>query len=550
MRVVLAALFSERYPSAGESHGISAIGGQLVADLGATLESLDLLDMVAAGRDASDDLLQIVREKQPNIIAISVTYGTYDLLKKLVPALQSVAPAASLVLGGVLATYLDEDLLTEIAPLATVVVGEGETPFSQLVLALRDKTDRARIPNLAFRRDGTGPVVRTQRINLNEKKLAPPYRAHLTSFIPQGIQLFAEATRSCSWSKCTFCKRGLLDVDGRGSEYRAFPGHRIGADLRKLVELGASSVTFADEDFLGEKIEHARWVLKTLQASGASGSLTFDASMTVHSVFAKKMSDSERVERLQILKDLHTLGLRKVFLGVESGSPSQLKRYAKGHSASEAAHAIAALRSLGVEVELGWIMFDPLCTLKEVEENIRFLLDNRAAEATSYVFNELRLQKDTKYVNLLKLHEVRSGRSLLDPILDRNTLSYSYRYLHAAIDVLMSTIKRWTGKLRPLHYPLKNMTRFGTSAALDHGVVEARQILGEMRVRLCELLLEGIQDLKGASTVSSDTEKHFELFISASRSRVAEWHNRLPARTQQVGIVKALHQGTEAGETA
>jgi len=65
--------------------------------------------------------------------------------------------------------------------------------------------------------------------------------------------------------------------------------------------------------------------------------------------------------------------MRRVFVGVESGSPAQLRRYGKGQTVAQTVDALRVASMLRVPLEFGFITFDPLLTPPELAENIAFL---------------------------------------------------------------------------------------------------------------------------------------------------------------------------------
>ena len=78
---------------------------------------------------------------------------------------------------------------------------------------------------------------------------------------------------------------------------------------------------------------------------------------------------------LRRLRQLHEMkpSLARVFVGLESGSDSQLRRYGKGQTTQGAVDALRAGSLLGLPLEFGFITFDPLLTQHELIENIIFL---------------------------------------------------------------------------------------------------------------------------------------------------------------------------------
>jgi radical SAM superfamily enzyme YgiQ (UPF0313 family) len=545
MRVVLTALFSERYPASGESHGLSVLAGQIRKDCSDLVESLDVLDMVAAGKDEREKLLSLIAKNSPHLIGISVSYGTFSKLIELVPLLKAAMPRGTqIVYGGPLATYLTEELLRKVDPDGIVFAGEGEIALVRFLRLGTHLEALHEIDNLAYL-DADSAVIRTSRRLSAVDALAVPDRSHLKRLIPSGIQLYSEFSRGCSWAHCTFCLRGLLDIEGSGTEYRRMPANRLVADLRSIRGMGGAALTFADEDLLGGSIEQMRDCVEMLEhvMLEVGGDLRFDASVTVHSIYMTKRSAAEQTERIALLRRLRTLGLRKLFLGVESGSPSQLKRYAKGHSRDEAAEAIKLIRKEDVLVELGWILFDPLCSLVEIGENLEFLIECDAVEATSYLFNELRLQRGTSYERLLRTHELRTGVGLVENRFDPDTLSYSYQYANPEAGALAEVTRSWAEHLRPIHYPLKNLTRYGLSGAMDDQLDVPRRVLRDLRLGMCQALLAETRRAIPESEASRMAT--IEGFISDASCRLLAWADGISPALRQVELVHTLLESAE-----
>jgi hypothetical protein len=65
--------------------------------------------------------------------------------------------------------------------------------------------------------------------------------------------------------------------------------------------------------------------------------------------------------------------LTRVFVGVESGSDSQLRRYGKGQTTTDIVAALRAGSLLGLPLEFGFITFDPLLAQEELGEILAFL---------------------------------------------------------------------------------------------------------------------------------------------------------------------------------
>lgn len=264
------------------------------------------------------------------------------------------------------------------------------------------------------------------------------------------------------------------------------------------MEEGVKSVTFADEDFFGASVKSALYIVESLEEFNKKniGKIGFDVSMTVHSIFSEKMDIDEITQRKDFLFRLKLCGLKKVFLGIESASRTQLKRYAKGHKKEDIIEAICMLRSCGVRIEIGWIPFDPLCTMDEIQENFEFLIENDLAKETSYIFNQLRLQTKTDYMRVLDSDERKTERKLYSSDFNKNTLSYSYTYKSNSVSNLIKRINKWGERIYPIQYPLKTLCRFGSDGALGKENDTARLILEKFRIALCYMTINIVASQK------------------------------------------------------
>lgn len=548
-RVSLVALYSSKYPAIGETHGISVLAGVIASLFEGRLDSLALYDMVASGTESDEQLEEFVRDTRPDILGISVTYGTYDFLTRTYGWLKAtVGPACLIVLGGPLATYLPQKLLQELDSAALVVCGEGEVAFAKIVQCWLDNAEPSSIPGLV--RMHQGRVVSWPRRLVDLSRVAAPYRRHIRTIVQQGAQVFSESSRGCSWAACTFCLRGLTDIAGNKSEYRVFPRERLLTDLRNLSAAGVRTVTFADEDFFGKSLPRCEELVETMEAfcGESEDSIEFDVSMTPHSIYTAKMSGEDCAVRSALVERLARCGLRKAFLGVESGSKTQLRRSAKGHTKEEAARAIQILREKGVSIELGWIMFDALCSLEELKENSDFLDEHSLVAATSYLFNELRIQPHTAYERLAQRAEKDTGSHFIDWRLDPNTLSYNYEYRDNRVRELVHIVRAWSKRLRPLHYPLKNFSRYGKTGILGEFTVPVNELLANARTDLLACFEELVTTLQDGGAVE-ESEGAFESVLSQLAEGVVNLFVAMPQTVQKHPEVARLLEVARPGCT-
>lgn len=499
LKILLIALYSDKYPSIGESHGTSVIAGEIVSKLSRyTFDYFEVIDMVIIDDKSIDNIKKLIYLNKPNIIGFSVNYGTYDILKEIfVDCNDYFEVVKPLVLfGGAISTYIPEELINNIYENAILVIGEGDETCPMVIDSWVNNKSFDNIPNLAYK--NFDKIIYTSRKLVSVNDLSVPYRKHISILGDTKAQFYTESSRGCSWASCTFCLRGLTDVKGRKDEYRRFNIDRVTSDINELSKLGINVITFADEDFLGGNINENELFVDQLNyfIKSKSLKLTFDASLTVNSIYSIKNSEDDQHRIMVLLKNLKDLGLRKIFLGIESGSNTQLKRFAKGHSKEEILKAIDILKRLNYDLEIGFIMFDPLCSLEEIYENIEFLYKNDLTQYVSFLSNELRLQINSNFLKQLKLIEQKHNVKLINDKLDFNTISYNYNYLRNEVSQLIGVVQFWNTRIRDIHYPLKNLSRYGDGGILGKYRKDILLIMKDLRNQYLLIIKDAIDEIK------------------------------------------------------
>jgi len=102
-------------------------------------------------------------------------------------------------------------------------------------------------------------------------------------------------------------------------------------------------------------------------------------------IYIRAESFDERDEDLLIL--MKKAGLITVFIGIESGNDETLKLFNKRSCVSKNTRVIELMEKIGINVEIGFIMFHPYETLEQLRENLEFFKRNRyvADNISSYV---------------------------------------------------------------------------------------------------------------------------------------------------------------------
>ena len=155
--------------------------------------------------------------------------------------------------------------------------------------------------------------------------------------------------------RCSFCSLWRIG-NGRYLE------REIGAVVEELRSIPERFVFFVDDEaFLDSR---RMWAL---------GEAIRQASLA-KSFFAYCRVDS-LLRDLDLLRFWHGIGLRRLFVGIESVFEQELSQYGKRQSREEIVRALRAAREIGISLFSNFVV-DPAYTQGEFEELIRFIEDN------------------------------------------------------------------------------------------------------------------------------------------------------------------------------
>ena len=444
-RICLINLFSPTHPVLVRPLSIEALAGDLNKVYGSGVQ-VKLFDLQL------EDLNSIVKKIEkvnPDIIGLSVKVGSSEQLEEIlnkIKTLQNNVPL--IVLGNILPTFASEQLLNKHKDVI-IVIGEGELAMRGLVKKVRESSsDYSDVSNLAYIKDGE--IIYTPRSALDLDEISLPSYDIVPEIAKRGGHIWLEASRGCN-GHCTFCSRRPI----RNKGWEPMPVDKVISDVRTLAtQHKVTHFRFTDDDFMGtgspDGIEHARKIAEGIKDLH----ITFDISARVDSIYSSKATPEENQQKLEVYRLLKEAGLTQVFLGIESGSTCQLKRFAKGVSVEENEKGIQLFKELGIQVVMGFITIDYLMGLEELKENIEFLEEMHVIDEDTTVFvsdplTSLRAQEGCAYIKMLK------NKGLLGPK-DSSLVAYSASYKDARVGRIAYIINEWKDETYPLVYALKN----------------------------------------------------------------------------------------------
>jgi hypothetical protein len=475
--VALIQLYGKMQPPNAEPLSVAVLAGALSAEIsGLSIElfTLSYLD----GEKGLGLLLNELTDCRPFLIGVSIPQSTYELSLKLLDSLFRQFPSSCIVIGHALPSYCPEAFLS-LYPKLIIIRGWGEESIIHLAnIVLRGENNLDIIPNLVFLHDG---ITASTTVKWPDKIYAP-----LRNYA-QNYYARIEASRGCSHNVCTFCTRPM------GSHNLEIPWIRrnyeqIISDLLELRSKGINRVTFTDEDFVGNDLEGA---LKIARKILEMGNFQFSLSVRADNIYSPQKSFLENEKSKKLFEALRDGGLELVFVGAESFSKAQLKRYVKGINPDDNLNALAVLRKLGINYEIGLVIFDPLTSMAEMQENLDILDRTGIWSKVGNLTTLLRPQAGSSYVKIL------ASAGLLGKF-NINTLSYDAKFLDSKIAILAKVYRGWEEEIDIIHLHCRNIERTSTSQT-----VFAKSLF-DMRSLFFRALKEAFKKLQSeASLVTS-----------------------------------------------
>lgn len=358
------------------------------------------------------------------------TLGLLDFLKEL-----SGKYDGPIIIGNVGARGLLKDELNALRSNIVIVVGQGEDSAIKLYDLLLKKNrifyedDLKLITNLRFL-DSEGELFETEtKPSMLAKSAAIPSEFGLLEAIARDDVITARSSSGCHFS-CVFCT--VKDINN-GQRWVGHNPESLKKYIRMVVKNGMrdGTIRLVDDDLAGD-IQNVKVVSETFheinQEYGVNISFGF-ATRASH--FANLKDTEEQAEkRIAIWNYAVSVGLQNVFLGLESGSTTQLRRLGKSTKAESNFKAASIALSLNVNLEIGFIPIDPFMEnvlwRTEMRDNIRLARHVDAAKTSPTWLAPMRAYEGSPIVTWLR------KKNLLRERIE-NTDEYAYEYVSTEV---------------------------------------------------------------------------------------------------------------------
>ena len=311
-----------------------------------------------------DQVRQILIDEQPDVIgATAITPSIYKA-ERLLQIAKEVHPTAFTVLGGIHATFMYQQVLTEAPWIDAIVRGEGEEIFVDLLRSLNDgrwRGARRGIKGVAYR-DGEKVVATAAAATVkNLDAITPDWGVLEWSkyiYIPMGKRVaIPNMARGCPFT-CSFCSQWKFWRD-----YRIRDPKLVVDEIEGLIrDHDIGFFILADEEPTINKKKFVAFCEELIRRD-----------LRILWGINTRVTDILRDEALLPL--YRKAGLIHVSLGTEAAAQLKLDRFNKETTVAQNKKAIQLLREAGIVVEAQFIVGLENETRETLEETYQMARD-------------------------------------------------------------------------------------------------------------------------------------------------------------------------------
>ncbi len=341
---------------------VAYLSGSLKA---AGFDDIHFID--AMTNDLEDDALRArIAELKPDVVGCTAITPSIYVAERVLEIAKEVVPEAVRVLGGVHATFMYKQVLSEAPWIDVIVRGEGEEIVTELMQAIdggRWPADRRKIKGLAFI-DGDEIVATQAASTVKDLEGIDPDWTLLEwekyIYIPLGVRVaIPNMARGCPFT-CSFCSQWKFWRD-----YRVRDPIKVVDEIERLVnDHDVGFFILADEE---PTINRKKFVVfcEELIARGLPDRIKWGINTRVTDIMRDK----------ELLPLYREAGLVHVSLGTEAAAQLKLDQFNKETTVAENKEAIRLLREADIFVEAQFIVGLDNETAETLDETYKMAWD-------------------------------------------------------------------------------------------------------------------------------------------------------------------------------
>jgi radical SAM superfamily enzyme YgiQ (UPF0313 family) len=386
-----------------------------------------------------DIVAEEVKKRNPDVVGFTLFEHGLDMNCRLAERIkkESTKNRIHITAGGLYPSLHAETLLKKYPALDSIVLYDGEETFTTLVESIKKNHPLSSVKGIIYREGNSIKKNPLRRPILDLNALPYPKRV----ILPDQDALAIMASRGC-YARCKFCSTNAFNANMGAPKIRF---RSVDSVLKELVYLyekyRIKRYWFNDANFCAPDKLQPGWV-----ESLAQGIIEHRLQLRFYILCRADDIDHKRFALLK------KAGLERLSIGFESIHPRVLNYLQKDISVETNQLAINILRTLGIQMLAGYIMFDPYSTLDEISKSIDFV--SRFHRQYPYYRTVTRRNRLIVYENTEMFESCEKDGLLADN-------PYRYDFAKAEVEDLWRMISIW-------HSYSHNLHRYGRMAELCH----------------------------------------------------------------------------------
>lgn len=313
-----------------------------------------------------DEIRQRLADLKPDVVGSTAITPSIYKAEEILKIASEICPDAVRVLGGIHATFMYKQVLSEAPWIDVIVRGEGEEIFRELIRTIAEgrwPADRYSVNGLAFQ-DGDTIVATQAASTVKDLDAINPDWTLLEwskyTYVPLGVRVaIPNLARGCPFT-CSFCSQWKFWRD-----YRVRDPIKVVDEIEALVrDHDVGFFILADEEPTINRKKFVRFC-EELIARGLPDKIKWGINTRVTDIMRDK----------DLLPFYREAGLVHVSLGTEAAAQLKLDRFNKETKVAENKEAIRLLREADIFVEAQFIVGLDNETEETLEETYRMAWD-------------------------------------------------------------------------------------------------------------------------------------------------------------------------------
>lgn len=335
--------------------GLMYLASSLEEKIKASVEILD----AELYKMSLEEIKKEVDRRKPNIVGITATTFTLIDVINTARAIKELNNATHVCIGGPHTSIYPTETIN--LPMAdSIVIGEGENTFTELVQKLSDNESLENIKGLTFKTKDKRIITNARREFIENLDTIPFPARHLIDHAKYRSIIGKHSTfttlissRGCPYN-CLYCYHAF------GKRYRKHSINYVINEIKKCLNLGIGEFWFFDDIFTIDR-------KRTIDLCNAIKHEKLDILWDIRTRI--------NLLDLELLKNLRSAGCNRISIGIESGTEKGQKALRKNIDLNQAKEKAKQIKSLGFELYVDFMIGSPGETKQDILKTISFAIE-------------------------------------------------------------------------------------------------------------------------------------------------------------------------------